>query len=189
MWTVTPEHRVLLGCCRLETGDAVAAEIRVLLDVGLDWDRLIEWAVWHQISPLLHRTLARVAPDQVPPAVAFALRAILGYDLFDAPLPQSVLAHRNRRMESLIADVSQRLFHEKSEPPTLWKPNRFRFSIRERFRDKTRYVLRTMLAPQPSLFESIHLPENLFWAYYPTRWVHDYLLLPPWLVWKRLRSG
>jgi hypothetical protein len=67
-----PEQRLLLCCCRLTTDSAASAEIHVLLDGGIDWDKLIELAVIHHVSPLVHRTLDRVASDRVPAAVAHA---------------------------------------------------------------------------------------------------------------------
>ena len=388
---LTREFRLLLSCCRLETGDAVTTEIRSLLDADLDWNRLIEWAVWHQVSPLLHRTLDRVAPEKVPPAIAHALRVnyqgwveytdklwselrrvldglaqggvsaipfkgpvlarsiygemalrpfsdldfllrpddvdraltiletlsyrlpstlspsreryfrrfhnqylisrgdakvliephwaltqhifavhpdqealweravsididgyrvrrfaprdellvlcihgfteqwrrlkwicdiaefvranrtidwdallreasavgcarilvlglVLAHDLLDAPVPDRVFAHRDSRLEGLIAHVHGALFKEKIEDRFLFKPNAFYFHARERPQDRVRYVLRRVLAPRPVIIELVRLPDSLLWAYYPARWIHDYLMLPPWLVWKRFRS-
>ncbi len=389
---LTPEFRLLLSCCRLETGDTITAEIRSLLDTELDWDELIKWAVWHQVSPLLHRTLDRVAPEKVPPALAHALRVnyqgwveythnlwselcrvldalaqggvpaipfkgpvlacsiygemalrpfndldfllrpddidralpiletlgyrlpgtlspgrerykrlymneyciprgdakveiephwalthnvfaiqpdheglweraesfdidgycvrrfalrdellvlcihgfteqwrrlkwicdiaefvrankaidwdallreasaigcarilvlglVLAHDLLDAPVPHRMIAHRDKRLTGLIAHVHRALFCEKIEERPLFKPNAFSFHARERLRDRVRYVLRSMLAPRPILIQLIRLPDSLLWAYHPTRWVHDYLLLPVWLVWKRIRQA
>ncbi len=115
------------------------------------------------------------------------LGLVLAHDLLDAPVPDRVFAHRDSRLDGLIARVHRALFEEKSERLPLWKPNAFRFHARERLRDKARYVLRTVLAPRPAIIEWVRLPDSLLWAYYPTRWIHDYLLLPPWLVWKRFR--
>ncbi len=385
---LTCELRLLLNCCRLETGDAVTAEIRSLLDAELDWNKLIEWAVRHDVSPLLHRTLDRVAPEKVPPAIAYALRVnyqgwadhshnlwselcrvldglaqggvsaipfkgpvlarsiygdmalrrfgdldfllrpedvdlalrllealsyrrtsmlspgqdryfrlhhnqyriprgdarvwiephwalsqhifaihpdhaalweravsididgyrvrcfaprdellmlcihgfseewgrlkwicdiaefvranqaidwdallceasaigcarilvlglVLAHDLLEAPVPDRILARRDSRLEGLITHVHGVLFEEKGERLSIRKPHAFHFHARERLRDRVRYVLRTVLVPRLSIIEWVRLPDSLLWAYYPMRWIHDYLLLPLWLVWKR----
>lgn len=390
--TVPRELRVLLCCCRLETGDAVDGEIRSLIDDDFDWDTLIQWAVWHEVAPLLHRTLDRVAPDRVPTAVRYALgvnhrgwvehtgnlwselrrvldvlsrggvpaipfkgpvlglsvygelplrpfrdldflihardtdraltlladagyaipeqgspkkrrhddlcagqiriprhdakvwiephwalaqhmfaialdydaiwarstdceldaytvrtfapcddllllcihgfrerwsrlkwlcdiaellrgnpsidwdallreaRAagclrvvilalVLAHDLLDAPVPEQIFARRDRRVEALVRQVGTRLVAKKPKGPSVWTPNGFHFFGRERVRDRVRYILRTVLLPRPALFDVIDLPDRLFWAYYPIRWVHDYLLLPPWLIWRQIIPG
>lgn len=390
--TLPPEFRLLLFSCRLETGEAIDDEIRSLLEGVLDWDRLIEWAVWHEVGPLLHRTLARVAPDLVPSAIAYALRVnyegwvehaqnlsrelhrvlegldkggvpaipfkgpavahsaygdmalrpfrdldfllhpgdvdralglletleyvrpeilspkrdllfrryacqyriprvdakvwiephsalaqrtfaidldyaglweraalrdiggykatclaprdellvlcthgfreqwrrlkwvcdiaeivranpamdwdalsrearavgcarivrlglILARDLLDAPVPSHIIGKPDRSLNQLIDEVHVGLFEEKIIGSEVWTPTAFYLRGRERLRDKARYILRTLLAPRPAIIEEIRLPESLYWAYYPVRWVHDYVLLPPWSMWRRLRRA
>jgi hypothetical protein len=72
----SPEHELLLRCARTRIDAQTAEEIRALAAGPLDWKALRKLAQGHQVTPLLYRTLAEVAPDAVPPAVLARLGAL-----------------------------------------------------------------------------------------------------------------
>jgi hypothetical protein len=60
--------------------------------------------------------------------------------------------------------------------------------MRERARDRIRYVLRTLATPRDMHYAIVKLPDGLFFLYTPIKLVHDYLLLPFWTSGKRLTA-
>jgi len=68
------EIQVLLKSCCLDPDESTLSDIKCLLKQGVDWNALIEMAVWHQVSPLLRRTLLSFADENVPPVISIALR-------------------------------------------------------------------------------------------------------------------
>jgi hypothetical protein len=69
-----PETCLLLHCGRADVDPERAAQIRALVDAGLDWDRVLALAARHGLRALLHRHLTRLAPASVPAAPLAALR-------------------------------------------------------------------------------------------------------------------
>jgi hypothetical protein len=76
--------------------------------------------------------------------------------------------------------VGQGLFDPDRPSPVNDRVDRFRFLVRERWRDRVRYVVRTWLSPGRDHLEMVALPASLAWAYFPVKWVHDYVALPVW---------
>jgi hypothetical protein len=90
----------------------------------------------------------------------------------------------------LELDVGQRLFESGRPSPVNERVHRFRFLVRERWRDRLRYVARTWLSPGRDHLEMVSLPGSLAWAYFPVKWVHDYVALPLWrLIRPLVRRG
>jgi Uncharacterised nucleotidyltransferase len=69
-----PETCLLLHCGRAVVEPDRAAQVRALVDAGLDWDRLLALAARHGLRALLHRHLSRICPEGVPAAPLAALR-------------------------------------------------------------------------------------------------------------------
>ena len=69
-----PEICLLLHCGRADVSPERAAQVRALVDAGLDWDRVLALAARHGLRALLHRQLTRLAPAGVPAAPLAALR-------------------------------------------------------------------------------------------------------------------
>lgn len=68
------EVQLLLCCARPVIDGATAARIRPLIEAGPDWTRLIELALRHGVTALLHRALSTACPDAVPRELIEALR-------------------------------------------------------------------------------------------------------------------
>ena len=69
-----PETCLLLHCGRADVEPERAAQVRALVDAGLDWDRVLALAARHGLRALLHRHLTRLAPDGIPAAPLAVLR-------------------------------------------------------------------------------------------------------------------
>ena len=111
--------------------------------------------------------------------------------LFEVPLPDALAAGpRSDAIVSRLTDtLVEQLLYRRMETPELWKLNRFRLAVRERWQDKVRYVLRTLFLPRPQDFALLALPDSVFPAYYLVRAVHDYLALPIWHAALRIAGG
>ncbi len=67
------ESELLLCCARTRVDEPHAGRIRALLEGAVDWTRLVEQALWHQVTPLLAQALRECAADAVPEDIAHAL--------------------------------------------------------------------------------------------------------------------
>ena len=98
------------------------------------------------------------------------------------PVAIDRLIDRDQTLLALQQEVMMRLFDPAK--PTDGDDNarvlRFAFRMRERWSDRMRYVLRTLLVPRLEHIEIVALPGSLLWAYYPLRWSRDYAVLPVW---------
>jgi hypothetical protein len=92
---------------------------------------------------------------------------------------------------TLERQVGQRLFDAGRREAANERVDRFRFLVRERWRDRMRYVARTWFSPGRDHLELVSLPESMLWAYFPLKWAHDYVALPVWRVLRPLvrRAG
>ncbi|MCP5159235.1 MAG: nucleotidyltransferase family protein [Gammaproteobacteria bacterium] len=109
----------------------------------------------------------------------------LANDLLDAPVPDHLVHSPDPQVAALVARIRSNLFQIDLPIHDIWTIDVFHLLGRERLRDKLSYALRTQLAPRLVFFERIPVPDSLFFCYYPIRWIHDYLLLPGWSIWKR----
>lgn len=103
----------------------------------------------------------------LPPACKEAVRT-------DAALP------------ALVAQARRWLLEERVDTPGLRTFSGFWLRLLERKRDRAAYLWRTAFTPALVHYEMLALPDSLVLAYYPVRVVHDYALLPAWLLLKRL---
>jgi hypothetical protein len=74
---MTRELRLLLACARTVTITGGEAEIREMLDRGIDWPIFVRQAIGHGLAGLAAHSFASVAPDRVPDDILAALRAII----------------------------------------------------------------------------------------------------------------
>ena len=70
--------------------------------------------------------------------------------------------------------------------PSIYTLTAFRLRMRERTADRVRYVARTLATPRDIHFSLLRLPDALFFLYTPLKLVHDYVLLPVWMLGKRV---
>jgi len=72
--SVRPEVELLLCCARPGADPARAERIRVLIQEGVDWDRLLRLARQHSVMPLLYQRLSAACPESVPQGLLDRLR-------------------------------------------------------------------------------------------------------------------
>jgi hypothetical protein len=98
------------------------------------------------------------------------------------PVETDQMIDRDRTLLELAEEVITHLFEpaKAADGDDNARVLRFVFRMRERWSDRMRYVLRTLLVPRLEHIEIIALPAPLSWAYYPLRWSRDYVALPVW---------
>jgi hypothetical protein len=118
------------------------------------WDRL-EWLA--AIAELVRRDsnvdwaglLARASALGIRRTLFLSL--VLAHDLLGAPVPEDVLArvHRDRVVPLLVAEVVGLQEQEPAgwEMPELLQRDRFRLRLRERWRDRVRFLWHRSLTP------------------------------------------
>lgn len=79
------------------------------------------------------------------------------------------------------------LFDAGNEPPSIYRVTALRCRLRERWRDRLAHAWRTMTTPRVQHYRMLRIPDALFAFYRPAKLVHDYLLLPLWLMLAPLR--
>ncbi len=138
----------------------------------LDWSTCLERARLQGCRRMLllglalaNRLLGTKLPDAVAPAVAADAAA-----------------------GSLARSVCGRMFLDDNLTTPLVRLSRFRMHMRERFRDKFFYALRTITTPTLPHFASVTLPDGLFFLYHPFKLIHDYVALPSWIATRPLRE-
>jgi hypothetical protein len=65
--TSRPEHELVVCCSRTQVSEQKIAQIKTLLENGIDWDYLYCFARRHSVLSLLYLQLSTIAPDTVPP--------------------------------------------------------------------------------------------------------------------------
>ncbi|MCP5368894.1 MAG: nucleotidyltransferase family protein [Hyphomicrobiales bacterium] len=175
-----PEDMVTLLC--LHGGKEKWTRLQWVADLAravaahpdLDWDALLGRARDQGVARLVRLGLAlvaRMAGTGLPPAVAAAVAA-----------DGAALA--------LAAQVEADLDGGSRPETSVYELNAFHWRARERWRDRLAYVGRTLATPRHTHYLILDLPDRLFPAYYPVKWVHDFLLLPVWrLVRPLVRRG
>jgi hypothetical protein len=119
------------------------------------------------------------------------LALLLARDLMGTALPAMVeraLAEDEVALR-LAAQARAELFQRTRPVPSIFLLSRFRFLMRERWRDRLRYVLRTVTTPHTIHFKMVRLPPAVFFLYVPLKLGHDYVALPLWLIWKNGRGS
>lgn len=174
---LTPEDELLILCVhgskeiwsRLQWICDVAELIRA--DAQLNWVATLQRAERQGCQRMLLLGLA------------------LAHRLLQAPLPPTVRQLTEQSaVQALARDIEGALFGDRGETTSIYSVSLFRLRMRERLRDRWRYVWRTMTTPRIQHFEMIALPDALIAGYVPVKLVHDYVLLPLWLLAKRLHA-
>ena len=114
----------------------------------------------------------------------------LAHDLLNTPVP-SMIEHALLKDEtalSLAAQAKHRLRHGGRSIPDIYKVNTFRLRMHKRLVNKCQYVFGTWLMPSDRHFRMVTFPLKLRWLYIPLKLFHDYVLLPLWLIHKRVRQ-
>jgi hypothetical protein len=60
------EHELVVCCSRTQVSDQTIAQIKTLLENGIDWDYLYLFARRHSVLSLLYLQLSTIAPASVP---------------------------------------------------------------------------------------------------------------------------
>jgi len=110
---------------------------------------------------------------------------LLGTDLPDAIAP-AVAA--DAAAGSLAQSVCRRMFLDGNQTTPLVTISPFRLRMRERFRDRFLYTLRTVTTPSIIHYTAVDIPDRLFFLYPPFKLVHDYMALPAWIATRPLRE-
>lgn len=71
---LSPESTLLLLCSSTELNSRDFDSIRVMVEKGVDWDLLLQHALYHKSFPLFYNALKGVCPDMVPEAVLQQLK-------------------------------------------------------------------------------------------------------------------
>lgn len=122
-------------------------------------------------------------------SVAGILRMVLlglglARTLFAAELPPSIghSIERDPHCRQLIEATTRSLFDDGYDPGSLFEFSMYHWHVRERAGDRIRYLLRTITTPQLKHYRMVSLPRPLMFGYGAVKVVHDYVLLPLWLL-------
>lgn len=113
----------------------------------------------------------------------------LARQLLQAQLPPGVVRwiEEDGRTQAWCGDLAKGFFDRPDETgQSVWTPSLFHWRMRERRRDRWRYLYRTLTQPRIQHFRSVAIPDGLFFLYRPYKLLHDYLALPAWLLVKTL---
>jgi len=92
----------------------------------------------------------------------------------------------NKACARLNFDVERHFYQGDYTGKSIYQLSVFHWWTRERQSDRVRYLFRTITTPRIAHFNSIDLRDSMFFAYYPFKILHDYLLLSLWITWKSL---
>jgi len=115
---------------------------------------------------------------------AHLAHARLGADL-PAAVHEAIAA--DRVIPELVGRVWPRLQSADSPATSPFVLTRFRYLVLDRVRDRLRYAREALMEPRLVHVRLLRLPPALSKGYVLVRIVHDYLLLPLWLLAKRCR--
>ncbi|MBM3522885.1 MAG: nucleotidyltransferase family protein, partial [Alphaproteobacteria bacterium] len=108
----------------------------------------------------------------------------LAHDLLELDPPSEAVAAM--AADPAGAAIARRfalaLFTADNQPPSIYCVTRLRCQLRERWRDRFAHAWRTITTPRVQHYRMLRLPDALFALYWPAKLVHDYLLLPFWLM-------
>jgi hypothetical protein len=114
----------------------------------------------------------------------------LAEDLLGAPLPAE--AARALAADGVARELARcaaaNLFAGRGFTRSVYRITLFRLRMRERFRDRARYVAATLLTARAQHFRFVDLPERLSFLYPLVRIGHDFVALPLWRL-AHFRSG
>jgi hypothetical protein len=152
---------------------SVADLARAIVNLaGLDWALVLARAKEQRCQRMLltgMRLAERLMGVILPPAIAAACAADRAGDALADAAAAQMLQHGPTRN-------------------SIFAISRYRFRLHDRRWDGIRYVTATALTPREQHFGLVRLPDRLFFFYSPIKVVHDYILLPIWLLVKAFRT-
>lgn len=112
----------------------------------------------------------------------------LARHLLGPELPEFVQAaiEADEETVALVRQVVRSLLAENRNESDIYTVNHFHFAMRDSKWDKITYCLSVWLKPSDRHFKMIPLPHGLGFLYIPVKLIHDYLLLPVWLMGKKV---
>jgi hypothetical protein len=112
----------------------------------------------------------------------------LAHELLYCALPEHVAAtiDGDDVLSRWVKQIARKVCASQTGAGRLDRLSLYYWQMRERPRDRLRYVWRTLITPRDDHYKMIRLPDALFGGYVIVKLVHDYLLLPPWRVAKGL---
>jgi hypothetical protein len=157
---------------------------------------------WSRLQPICDvAEFIRVKPDLAWPVAleraqsqgvlrVMRIALLLARDVMGARLPDAAepALAGDAVAPRLAAEVRRRLFRADRRESSIYELSRLRFAMRERLRDRLRYVVRTVTTPRTKHFKLMRLPSALLFLYRPIKLGHDYVALPLWLAWKAWRT-
>lgn len=154
------------------------------------WNKL-KWVV--DVAEYLMRHAALDWPSLIARAEAQGIARILALglelprQLLDAPIPPdpATWLERQSRAADWAREIGESFFELREPGRSVYEFSRFHWRMRERPRDRLRYLARTLTQPRVQHFGAIAIPDPLFILYTPYKLAHDYLALP---LWKSVRA-
>ena len=114
------------------------------------------------------------------------LALLLSHLLFAIPLAPPPA---DRTTQRLARSVLARLNRTSTPPRGPYVVTAFHWHLRERWRDRLRYALRTLLTPRVAHYNRVRLPPHLRWLLVPLKLPWDYVLTPTIGLLKRLHRA
>jgi hypothetical protein len=153
------------------------------------WWRLLwvaDVAAFIHRHPALDWTAVMERADASGARRMLLLGLALAQDLFSSALPLTVARaiEQDPTCLRLVQQSKCHLFMPDAAVGSVHRVSRYHLQARERFGDRARYVWRTVTTPESSHYRMIELPDALFFGYVAVKLVHDYVLLPLWLLGK-----
>jgi hypothetical protein len=118
----------------------------------------------------------------------FLLAVHLARELSGALIPEELLraAAADPSVEELGRRVVGHLRLEQYLRSDVFRLSGFRCRVLDSPIDRLGYIVRTLATPRLHHLRAFRLPLRLRFLAWPLKLGHDYLLLPLWIVWKRL---
>jgi hypothetical protein len=159
LMTLSPEDSLVIVC--VHSSKHLWSRLGWISDVArlIESNRQMNW-------PLVMEHAATLGSKRM-----LKLGLLLARELLGAPLPDEVSRelHSDSSVKALAAEVTKRLFEERTGAPGIVETSVLHLKMRERLRDRTRYCLRFAFRTTVGDFTSVPLPRALFFLYYPLR--------------------
>ena len=178
VWRFSPEDELIILC--VHGAKEQWPKLKWVADVAafagrqatLDWE-----AVVHRASDQGFARIVRMA--------LWIAERLCGLALTER---MRVWIKSDPRGAAVAEAIAEDFFGARPPQTTVYQLSRFHWASRERWRDKVRYVWRTITQPRVQHFQCLRMPDALFALYWPFKLAHDYIALPVWLMVKRPRA-
>lgn len=116
------------------------------------------------------------------------LALFLAEKIFNSPIPASI--SDKVRMDSALSYLTTKVLDDlenlKDKKSSIFNFSYFIFLSREKNKDKITYLFRSFFTPRDIHYNLINLPDQFFFLYYFIKVLHDYAMLPVWLIMKKI---